>query len=163
KFRDDADQILENTDVQVGSYIRGQIIVASCIGVLLFIGYLIIGLDYAITLAVTAAITSVVPYLGPTIAISPAIIIAIVDCPFMHRLFGSWPRLCDNPGGACRHNRCTPLSCADDCDFSGSYYRHRRLCFHAFEISDRMGCCPVFRGTFYFTEHYGPDDANSPA
>lgn len=83
KFRDDADQILENTDVQVGSYIRGQIIVASCIGVLLFIGYLIIGLDYAITLAVTAAITSVVPYLGPTIAISPAIIIAIVDSPFM--------------------------------------------------------------------------------
>ncbi|HLR69265.1 MAG TPA: AI-2E family transporter [Virgibacillus sp.] len=83
KFRDDADQILENTDVQVGSYIRGQIIVASCIGVLLFIGYLIIGLDYAITLAVTAAITSVVPYLGPTIAISPAIIIAIADSPFM--------------------------------------------------------------------------------
>lgn len=83
RFRDDASQILDNMDVQVGSYIRGQIIVASCIGLLLFIGYSIIGLDYAITLAVTAAITSVVPYLGPTIAISPAIIIAIADSPFM--------------------------------------------------------------------------------
>jgi len=83
KLRNEANQILLNMDVQVGSYIRGQIIVASCIGILLFIGYWIIGLDYAITLAIIAAITSVVPYLGPTIAISPAIIIAIVHSPFM--------------------------------------------------------------------------------
>ncbi|WP_390356061.1 AI-2E family transporter [Virgibacillus halophilus] len=83
KYRNDADQILKNMDVQVGSYIRGQIIVASCIGILLYIGYLIIGLDYAIILAITAAVTSVVPYLGPMIAISPAIIIAIVSGPFM--------------------------------------------------------------------------------
>lgn len=83
KYRNDANQILNNMDVQVGSYIRGQIIVASCIGILLFIGYLIIGLDYAITLAIIAAITSVVPYLGPMIAVSPAIIIALVDSPFM--------------------------------------------------------------------------------
>src|SRR5699024_1873210 len=32
KFRSDADQILHNMDQQVGSYIRGQIIVAICIG-----------------------------------------------------------------------------------------------------------------------------------
>lgn len=83
RFRSGMNQILNNMDVQVGSYIRGQIIVAICIGVLLFIGYLIIGLDYAITLAIVAAVTSVVPYLGPIIAISPAIIIAAVDSPLM--------------------------------------------------------------------------------
>src|SRR5690625_7663362 len=70
-------------DQQVGSYIRGQIIVAICIGILLYIGYLIIGLDFAITLAIIAAFTSVVPYIGPIIAISPAIVIALVDSPFM--------------------------------------------------------------------------------
>ncbi len=83
KFRKDADQILNNMDNQVGSYIRGQIIVAICIGILLYIGYLIIGLEFAITLAIIAALTSVVPYIGPIIAISPAIVIAIVDSPFM--------------------------------------------------------------------------------
>ncbi|KAB8125935.1 AI-2E family transporter [Gracilibacillus oryzae] len=83
KFRHDTKQILTNIDTQVGSYIQGQIIVATVIGVLLFIGYLIIGLDYAFTLAIVAAVTSVVPYLGPTIAIIPAAIIAIVDSPFM--------------------------------------------------------------------------------
>lgn len=83
KFRKDINQILKNMDSQVGSYIQGQIIVALCIGILLYIGYLIIGLDYAIVLAIIAAVTSVVPYLGPIIAISPAIIIAIVTGPFM--------------------------------------------------------------------------------
>lgn len=83
KFRNDANEIIKNMDVQVGSYIQGQIIVATCIGILLYSGYLIIGLDYAIILAIIAAVTSVVPYLGPIIAISPAIIIAIVHSPFM--------------------------------------------------------------------------------
>ena len=57
--------------VQVGSYIQGQIIVSFCIGILLFIGYSIIGLDYGLVLACIVIATSVVPYLGPTIAISP--------------------------------------------------------------------------------------------
>jgi predicted PurR-regulated permease PerM len=83
RFRDDTNQILKNMDTQVGSYIQGQIIVATCIGLLLFVGYNIIGLDYAITLAIVAAITSVIPYLGPTLAIIPAVIIAIVHSPFM--------------------------------------------------------------------------------
>lgn len=83
KFRNDAERVLRNMDVQVGSYIRGQLIVAVCIGVLLYIGYLIIGLKYAITLALIAAVTNVVPYIGPIVAISPAVIIAIIDSPFM--------------------------------------------------------------------------------
>jgi predicted PurR-regulated permease PerM len=57
--------------------------VAICIGVLLFIGYLIIGLDYALLLAIIAMVTNVVPYLGPIIAIIPAIIIAFITSPFM--------------------------------------------------------------------------------
>lgn len=83
KFRNDANHILKHMDLQVGSYIQGQIIVATCIGLLLYIGYLIIGLDYAITLAIIAAVTSVVPYLGPMIAVTPAIIIALVTSPVM--------------------------------------------------------------------------------
>lgn len=75
--------VLSEMNHRLSSYIRGQIIVSFCIGFLLFIGYLIIGLDYASLLAVIAACTSIVPYLGPTIAITPAIIIAIVTSPLM--------------------------------------------------------------------------------
>ena len=83
RFRNDLDTILHQMDTQVGSYIQGQIFVAFCIGLLLFIGYWIIGLNYAVTLAIVAAVTSVVPYLGPMIAITPAIIIAMVTSPWM--------------------------------------------------------------------------------
>ncbi|MBO3794959.1 AI-2E family transporter [Bacillus subtilis] len=75
--------VLSEMNHRLSSYIRGQIIISFCIGFLLFIGYLIIGLDYASLLAVIAACTSIVPYLGPTIAITPAIIIAIVTSPLM--------------------------------------------------------------------------------
>lgn len=83
KFRKDFHDLLEKMSVQVGSYIQGQIIVSFCIGVLLLIGYSIIGLKYPLVLASIAAVTSVVPYLGPTIAISPAIVIAIITSPWM--------------------------------------------------------------------------------
>ncbi|RDX00643.1 AI-2E family transporter [Listeria kieliensis] len=76
-------QVLKESNHQISSYIRGQIIVSFCIGILLFIGYLIIGLPYALTLAIIAAFTSIVPYLGPAIAITPAIIIAIVTSPWL--------------------------------------------------------------------------------
>ncbi|HDJ7777365.1 TPA: AI-2E family transporter [Staphylococcus aureus] len=83
KFRKDFHDLLEKMSVQVGSYIQGQIIVSFCIGILLFIGYSVIGLKYSLVLASIAAVTSVVPYLGPTIAISPAIVIAAITSPWM--------------------------------------------------------------------------------
>ncbi|MGV3127935.1 AI-2E family transporter [Staphylococcus simulans] len=83
KYRKDFHEIIESMSMQVGSYIQGQMIVSFCIGVLLFIGYSIIGLDYSLVLACIAAVTSVVPYLGPTIAISPAIIMALITSPIM--------------------------------------------------------------------------------
>ncbi|MRN53460.1 AI-2E family transporter [Paenibacillus monticola] len=75
--------VMSEMNSQVASYIRGQIIVSCCIGMLLYIGYLIIGLEYSLVLAIAAACTAVVPYLGPAIAITPALIVALVTSPFM--------------------------------------------------------------------------------
>lgn len=75
--------VMSEMNSQVASYIRGQIIVSCCIGLLLYIGYLIIGLEYSLVLAIAAACTAVVPYLGPAIAIAPALIVALVTSPFM--------------------------------------------------------------------------------
>ena len=75
--------VLQDINHQISSFIRGQIIVSFCIGILLYIGYMIIGLDYALILAIIASFTSVVPYLGPAIAITPALIVALVTSPVM--------------------------------------------------------------------------------
>ncbi|OKL35629.1 AI-2E family transporter [Domibacillus mangrovi] len=83
KMRGRTGAMLIEMDEQLRSYIQGQMLVSLCIGIMMYIGFLIIGLDYALLLAAIASVTSIVPYLGPVIAITPAIIIAIVTSPFM--------------------------------------------------------------------------------
>lgn len=83
RMRQSAETIARDADHQISSYIQGQILVAICIGIMVSIGFFIIGMDYALLLGVLAMFTSVVPYLGPIIAITPAVIIAIVTSPLM--------------------------------------------------------------------------------
>lgn len=83
RMRKEAEAIAQEADHQISSYIQGQILVAICIGIMVSIGFFIIGMDYALLLGVLAMFTSIVPYLGPIIAITPAVIIAIVTSPFM--------------------------------------------------------------------------------
>ncbi|RWZ52357.1 AI-2E family transporter [Halobacillus fulvus] len=83
KVRPEVMSVFKDIDHQLSAYIQGQIIVSFCIGVMMYIGFVIIGLDYALLLAAIASVTSVVPYLGPMIAITPALIISIVTSPFM--------------------------------------------------------------------------------
>jgi len=83
RLRNRSFTVMLEMNQQISSYIRGQIIVSFCIGFLLYIGYLVIGLDYSLVLAVIAACTSIVPYLGPAIAITPALVVATVTSPVM--------------------------------------------------------------------------------
>lgn len=76
-------RILDDMHYAISSYIRGQIIVSLFIGIMLLIGYLIIGIKYAVLLAILAMIVNIVPYVGPIIAITPALIIAFIDSPSM--------------------------------------------------------------------------------
>jgi predicted PurR-regulated permease PerM len=64
-------------------FFRGQVLVALCSGTLLTIGFLIMGLPYAVLLGVMAGLLGIIPYLGIAISIIPAIILAIVQ-------FGNW-------------------------------------------------------------------------
>ncbi|WP_213423046.1 AI-2E family transporter [Bhargavaea massiliensis] len=83
RMRREAKEIFREADHQLSNYIQGQLIVSFCIGLLIYIGFVIIGMEYALALGALAAVTSVVPYLGPVIAITPALIIALVTSPFM--------------------------------------------------------------------------------
>ncbi|MEH7273116.1 AI-2E family transporter [Neobacillus vireti] len=76
-------KILADLDEALSSYIQGQILVSFCIGVMLFIGYLLIDLDYSLLLAIFAMFTNVIPFIGPILAIIPALIIASIDSPMM--------------------------------------------------------------------------------
>ncbi|MDQ1000241.1 putative PurR-regulated permease PerM [Neobacillus niacini] len=76
-------KILADLDEALSSYIQGQILVSFCIGVMLFIGYLIIDLDYSLLLAIFSMFTNVIPFIGPILAVTPALIIACIESPIM--------------------------------------------------------------------------------
>ncbi len=75
--------ILTNMDRTLSSYIQGVLIVCSFIGVLYYIGFSIIGLEYALVLAIFGMITNVIPYLGPWIGAIPSVIVALLHSPMM--------------------------------------------------------------------------------
>ncbi|MDQ0219615.1 AI-2E family transporter [Peribacillus cavernae] len=76
-------KILADLDEALSSFIQGQVFVSFCVGVMLYIGYLIIGIEYSLILAIVAMLTNVIPYLGPIIAVIPAIFVAMIDSPGM--------------------------------------------------------------------------------
>lgn len=75
--------LLKDIDKTLRSYIQGQVTVSIILGTLLLIGYLIIGLDYALVLALWGMVTNLIPFLGPYLAIIPALIIALIQKPVM--------------------------------------------------------------------------------
>lgn len=83
KYRSKVRRMLFQSNFQISQYIRGQIIVAICVGITFAIGYTIIGLDYAISLSVIAGILNIIPYLGSIIAVIPALIISLLTSPYM--------------------------------------------------------------------------------
>ncbi len=70
-------------DGTLTAFIQGQLIVSFAVGVLLFIGYLIINLKYSLTLALFAMVMNVIPFAGPFIAVIPALIVGAFQDPFM--------------------------------------------------------------------------------
>ncbi len=76
-------KILSDIDYVLSSYIAGQLLVAFFIGLLMYIGYMIIGLDYSLLLAIFAMITCIIPFFGPWLGIIPAVLLSLADNPFM--------------------------------------------------------------------------------
>lgn len=79
KFRKDAKEIIATMNNQVGAYLKGQCIVSVAIGILTFIGFVLIRMPYSGTLSIFVSITAFVPYIGPVVAFIPAAVIATMS------------------------------------------------------------------------------------
>lgn len=81
--QEDIRRFLLDLDRTIGLFIRGQAIVALSVGVLMYIGFQIIGLNYAVLLALIAMVTNVIPYLGAFLAAAPALLVGLANSPEM--------------------------------------------------------------------------------
>ncbi|MFE8702725.1 AI-2E family transporter [Cytobacillus sp. FJAT-54145] len=81
--QDEIKEILKDMDKTISSYIQGQMLVSFIVGALLYVGYLVIGLNYSLVLALFGMLTNVIPFLGPFIAVIPALLVALFQEPIM--------------------------------------------------------------------------------
>lgn len=83
KKKDWVVKTIRDIDGVLSLYIQGQILIAFILAVLLFIGYSIIGLNFALLLAVFALFMNVIPFFGPWIAFVPALTIGFFQDPIL--------------------------------------------------------------------------------
>ncbi|WP_240452363.1 AI-2E family transporter [Virgibacillus sp. YIM 98842] len=74
--------LMAKMDNVLSSFIQGQLLVSFFVGILLLIGYLIIGLEFALAFALFGMLTNVIPFLGPYLAVIPALIVGGIQDPW---------------------------------------------------------------------------------
>ena len=79
--RSEISQLTTAINTQVGAYIQGKLIAGIVIGIILYTGFSVISLRYALALAILAAFASLIPYLGSIISLVPLLIVAASDSP----------------------------------------------------------------------------------
>lgn len=76
-------RLIRSVDEALGNYIRGQLTVAAAVGVLAYVGLILVGMPYALLLALIVAVTNIIPYIGPFIGAAPAVLLAFTVSPLM--------------------------------------------------------------------------------
>lgn len=79
KYQKAVISLWKRSQVKIGLWMQGQIILAVIVGMLVYLGLTILGVKYALLLAVIAAVFELIPVFGPILSSIPAIIIAFVD------------------------------------------------------------------------------------
>ena len=74
-----AKNFLDTLESHLGGWVRGELILMTVIGVMTYVGLLIIGVKYALPLAVIAFLLEILPNLGPMIAAVPAVAIPLLN------------------------------------------------------------------------------------
>lgn len=79
KFKQELVFVLNSINDYLIVFFRGQVLIALCDAVLLTIGFLSMGLNYAVLFGIAAGLLGIVPYLGTIVTILPAIAVAAVE------------------------------------------------------------------------------------
>ncbi len=81
EYKDNVKSALSEMNKLLGTYVQGLAIVCLFVGILAYIGFSIIGLEYAMLLAMFILVTNIIPFLGPFIGSIPAVIVGLLDSP----------------------------------------------------------------------------------
>lgn len=83
RFKTDGEEMLGDIDSSLSNFIAGRVIVNIGLCILMYIGFLIIGLPYSLLLVIIAFFLNFIPFIGAFVAAVPVSIIALIESPSM--------------------------------------------------------------------------------
>ena len=83
RFKTELVFVLNSINNYLIAFFRGQVLVAMCDGILYGLGFLLVGLPYALLIGVTAMVLTMIPFIGAIVTCAGALVIALVQ-------FGDW-------------------------------------------------------------------------
>jgi predicted PurR-regulated permease PerM len=83
RFKDELVFVLTSINNYLITFFRGQVLVAVSDGILYGIGFLLIGIPYAVVIGAAAMVLTIVPFIGALIIFAVSLVIAVVN-------YGDW-------------------------------------------------------------------------
>lgn len=79
--RGHAREVVRIVNESLGAYIRAQLLLMLFVGVIVFVGLLLLDIEFAVLLAIVAGFTEAIPVVGPIIGAVPGIIVTLATDP----------------------------------------------------------------------------------
>ena len=83
-------EIMENIEKRLGSWVNAELLLMLVVGLLSYVGYLVLGLEFAVPLAILAGVLELIPNIGPTVATVVALLVGLAVSPVLALLALVW-------------------------------------------------------------------------
>lgn len=84
------EEVIDRIEERLGGWVRGELLLMTFVGILTYLGYLVIGLNFALPLAILAFFLELLPNVGPTVAAIPAILVGFTVSPLHALAAAGW-------------------------------------------------------------------------
>ncbi|MEK7504686.1 MAG: AI-2E family transporter [Patescibacteria group bacterium] len=74
-------ELWRRTQRKIGLWMQGQLLLGLIVGVMVYIGLRLVGVEYALMLAILAAVFELIPVIGPILSAVPAVLLAFTISP----------------------------------------------------------------------------------
>ncbi len=80
---EDSIAVVRMVEQRLGAWVRGEILLMCVIGLLSYIGLVLLHVDFALPLAISAGVLEIVPIIGPILSAVPAVLVGLATSPFL--------------------------------------------------------------------------------
>lgn len=74
-------RLINTSEKKLGGWLRGQLVLMASVGLMVFIGLILLGINFALPLAFLAGLLEIVPIIGPVSSTLPPLIIGLSESP----------------------------------------------------------------------------------